>query len=221
MTCPVCQDHGAVRVRYLDGTPDDYALCLCPVGLGLRLDIDGRGRRTKTPRWMPWAAALGLPFDRVGFLEDLIDPADLATTTYPPAAPPASRIAQAVRTRRAPRRWAKGNVTYGTSDTATTQQDPWTIRGSHWRHHQEPGRRDARQHARAATAQGSLLARDGGPRVRPAGGSRGGDRRHQGPAREAERGGKETAHDGRAVDAPVRQGRLPPRRAGDHAGPRR
>ncbi len=103
MTCPRCGDHGVFKVGYRDGSPTQFAICLCTAGLRMRDDRNAH-RHTGSPLWMPWAASHQIPFDRVVMAEDVMDEAELAMVPRQDASAPAASatmIAEAMRTKRA------------------------------------------------------------------------------------------------------------------------
>lgn len=82
--CHVCGDHGIVRANWSDA-PDDFVLCLCPVGLQWRsLSNDS------TPLYMVWCARNAVPPSRLFLLEEVLTPAELAERGFQwPATPTA------------------------------------------------------------------------------------------------------------------------------------
>lgn len=103
MTC--CGGKGVIRIRYRDGGPDAFGVCLCAAGLRLRDDRNA-GRHTGYPLWNVWAAQRGIDFDAVLMIEDLLDRVELigmfpaAAPMDPPALKPGA-IAEAMRTHKA------------------------------------------------------------------------------------------------------------------------
>lgn len=77
MSCPSCGDKGVIRVRYHDGSPDDYAICLCAVGLRMRDDTNG-WKKTGYALWQVWAAREQIDPSRVWLLEELSTAQEIA-----------------------------------------------------------------------------------------------------------------------------------------------
>jgi hypothetical protein len=73
--CANCEDKGLVRLNWSDA-PDDFALCLCPVGLDMR-GTTHKGR-TRTPLWHVWCARECVDPSRVYRIEDVLSADDLA-----------------------------------------------------------------------------------------------------------------------------------------------
>lgn len=86
MTCAVCGDKGVVKVCYEDGTPHDYALCLCPASRWYRSDVNA-GKRTGSFGWQVWAAREQVQPDRMFAIEDLYEPSELAAMGFTTDAP--------------------------------------------------------------------------------------------------------------------------------------
>jgi hypothetical protein len=78
MSCTVCGDKGIVKVCYEDGTPADYAVCLCPASAWYRSDVNA-GKHTGSYGWQVWAAREQIQPDCVFGLEDVYEPSELAT----------------------------------------------------------------------------------------------------------------------------------------------
>jgi hypothetical protein len=76
MMCPSCNDVGVFRVAYHDGSPADFALCLCAAGERMRITTNN-GKPT-TPQWEVWAFAHGVPLEHVAPMEDLLTDEELA-----------------------------------------------------------------------------------------------------------------------------------------------
>ena len=98
MSCPICGDCGVVRVRYRDGSPDDFGICLCAAGARLR-----RLRRVaqETPLWQAWAARERVNPDAMAMVEELLDEAELARIPQAERGPVPSSIASAMQTHKA------------------------------------------------------------------------------------------------------------------------
>lgn len=77
MSCPVCDGHGIARVGYEDGTPDDFAVCLCPAGIWFRSNLNA-GKPTDGYGWQVWAAKYQIAPDRLHLVEDIATPSELA-----------------------------------------------------------------------------------------------------------------------------------------------
>jgi hypothetical protein len=77
MTCPICVDRGIVRVRYRDGSPDDFGVCRCVMGLRYREERDG------CAVWMLWAAREQVPHEQVFLVEELLEDDELARIPVP------------------------------------------------------------------------------------------------------------------------------------------
>lgn len=71
MTCPLCGDRGVIRVRYHDGSPDDFGICRCARGLELRAPSHGY------PLWWVWAARKRVAHERVFYVEELLEDDEL------------------------------------------------------------------------------------------------------------------------------------------------
>jgi hypothetical protein len=100
VTCPVCGDKGLVRIRYEDGSPDDFGVCRCAVGQTMRNTRNG-GRETGYSLWEVWAAREQVDPKQICLVEDLLEPHELARIPAPTApAVATSGIRDAMQTRR-------------------------------------------------------------------------------------------------------------------------
>lgn len=70
MICRVCANKGITAVPWLDA-PDDYALCLCTIGLDMRREVHGYAL------WQVWASREGVDPSRIFLLEEILTPAEL------------------------------------------------------------------------------------------------------------------------------------------------
>jgi hypothetical protein len=97
--CPSCAGHGVFRLRYTDGSPDEYALCLCPAGEQMRL-AKNNGRPVP-PQWTVWAHQQGIDVARVAPMEVLLSDAEMAARGFAEVAPEQAidAIAAAARAR--------------------------------------------------------------------------------------------------------------------------
>ena len=74
MRCDSCDSKGVIVLNWADA-PEEYALCLCPMGRQMRRQ-DNTGRRT-VPLWEVWAAAHQVEPERVWRLEDVLSVEEL------------------------------------------------------------------------------------------------------------------------------------------------
>jgi len=100
MTCPICAGLGMVRVRYHDGSPDDFGICQCEGGQALRAASNARPGRTGWPLWTAFAASRDIPLERVSMVEDLLEEDDLARIPVAPAVGSRGSVAATMQTRR-------------------------------------------------------------------------------------------------------------------------
>jgi len=77
VSCHVCAGKGIVKVGFRDGSPANFAVCLCPAGRWYRSDVN-IGKRTGHYGWEVWAAREQVPIEQVCALEDLYDAPELA-----------------------------------------------------------------------------------------------------------------------------------------------
>jgi hypothetical protein len=77
MTCQACGGKGILKVCYEDGSPTEYALCLCPAAHWFRSDVNA-DRHTGSYGWQVWAAREQIDPERMYALEDLYSPSELA-----------------------------------------------------------------------------------------------------------------------------------------------
>lgn len=73
--CPHCGDKGMIRVPWSDA-PDDFAICLCAVGMLMRDDRNA-GKRTGYALWQVWAYREQIDPSRVFLIEEILTPAEL------------------------------------------------------------------------------------------------------------------------------------------------
>lgn len=102
MSC--CQGSGVIRIRYQDGSPDEFGVCLCPIGLDMRSESNG-GKRTGYALWQVWAYRQQVDPAHVGMIEEFLDELELRAMfpNWQPeavAAPETNQIAEAMRTRK-------------------------------------------------------------------------------------------------------------------------
>lgn len=100
MSC--CNGSGVIRLRYHDGSPDEFGICLCATGQDMRSDLNG-GKRTGFPLWQVWAYQQQIDPARIGMVEEFLDELELRAMfpdwqPDPAAAPAAAQIADAMRT---------------------------------------------------------------------------------------------------------------------------
>jgi hypothetical protein len=75
MDCVICRDKGLVRLNWA-GAPEDFAVCLCEIGLRLRVDRNHTATSV-APLWRVWAAREHVDPDRIFMLEDVLTPVEL------------------------------------------------------------------------------------------------------------------------------------------------
>jgi hypothetical protein len=95
MNCPVCGDKGMIRVKYRDGAADDFAICLCAVGVRMRTDTN-TWKATGYTLWMVWAAKEQVDTDRIYYAEDILEPdvvARIPRTSAATSSSPADNLA--------------------------------------------------------------------------------------------------------------------------------
>lgn len=99
MNCPSCNDRGVFRINYHDGSPADFAICLCKAGEQMRCATNNG--KTVTPQWQVWAFQQGIPIEHVAPMEDLLDADEMAARGFTelPAATAIDAIAAAARAR--------------------------------------------------------------------------------------------------------------------------
>jgi hypothetical protein len=91
-----CKGLGIVRIRYRDGSPDDFGVCICAAGQSMRDDTNS-GKHTGYARWQIWAAREKVLPERVFMLEELVDADELPVVEIPKQV---DAIAAAGRTRK-------------------------------------------------------------------------------------------------------------------------
>lgn len=101
MNCPLCGDHGIVRMKDHEGGEDEFAICLCAHGMAWRSDRNAVGNPSGYPKWLLWAAREQVNPALIVMVEDVADEADLARIPQPGSRPQTNAIADAMRTRRA------------------------------------------------------------------------------------------------------------------------
>jgi hypothetical protein len=72
--CGLCGDKGIVRVCYHSGEPEDFGVCVCPIGRHL-LETRNAWTDTGIALWQVWASREQIPVERIFDLWDLM-PAD-------------------------------------------------------------------------------------------------------------------------------------------------
>ncbi len=75
MNCRSCNDIGIFKVAYRDGSPTEYAVCLCEAGERMR-KADNCGKAC-IPQWGLWAHRNGIDPGLVAPMEDLLTPDEL------------------------------------------------------------------------------------------------------------------------------------------------
>lgn len=80
MTCRSCNDHGVFRVSYHDGSPSEFALCLCKEGEVMRRATNNG--KAVTPHWQVWAFTQGIPLEHVAPMEDLLTDEEMAARGF-------------------------------------------------------------------------------------------------------------------------------------------
>lgn len=78
--CSTCDDKGIIRVTWNDA-PDDYAVCLCPIGQAMRSESNA-GKLTGYALWQVWAFREQVDPSRVFFLEEVLTPTELAAKGF-------------------------------------------------------------------------------------------------------------------------------------------
>lgn len=73
--CSSCGGKGLIRLNWADA-PDEYALCLCEVGLAWRKS-ENNGKPTN-PYWHIWCAERGIDHANVWCIEDVLTAEELA-----------------------------------------------------------------------------------------------------------------------------------------------
>lgn len=107
MSCQACGDKGIIRLRYHDGSPDEFGVCVCQAARWYRSDMNA-GAHTGIFGWQVWAYREQVDPSRVFLIEELLDDDEMART-FPdwqpdaPIATSADDIAAAMRTRPGPR----------------------------------------------------------------------------------------------------------------------
>lgn len=108
MTCQACQDKGIIRLRYHDGSLDEFGVCVCEAARWYRSDMNA-GKHTGFFGWQVWAHREQIDPARVFLIEELLD-ADEIARQFPDWAKPdetvaasATDIAAAMRTKPGPR----------------------------------------------------------------------------------------------------------------------
>jgi hypothetical protein len=102
MNCPVCGDRGVMRVRYQDGSLDDFGVCLCSAGMALRNDRNAVWKPLGYPLWHVWATREQVDLSRVLMVEQLLDEGELAQIPRGWLPQPVS-IAEAMNVNKRPR----------------------------------------------------------------------------------------------------------------------
>jgi hypothetical protein len=80
MTCASCVDLGVFKVAYRDGSPTDFALCLCRAGEAMRRATNNG--RMVAPQWHVWAFRQGIPLDRIAPMEDVLTNDEMAARGF-------------------------------------------------------------------------------------------------------------------------------------------
>lgn len=74
--CDVCEGKGLVVLNWSDA-PQDYAICLCSVGMQMRVTRNA-GRETGYALWQVWAAREQVDPSRIVKLEDVATAEEMA-----------------------------------------------------------------------------------------------------------------------------------------------
>lgn len=82
MTCPSCNGRGVFRVAYRDGSPVDFAICLCAAGEPFRV-TENNGTQ-HVPHYQIWAIRSGIHPDHVAPMEVVLTDEELAARGFPP-----------------------------------------------------------------------------------------------------------------------------------------
>jgi hypothetical protein len=80
MNCPSCNDRGIFRVAYHDGSPADFAICLCKAGERMRIATNNG--KPVTPQWQVWAFTQGIPLEHVCPMEDVLTADEMAARGF-------------------------------------------------------------------------------------------------------------------------------------------
>jgi histidinol phosphatase-like enzyme len=75
MSCANCADNGLTRLNWADA-PDDFAVCLCHVGLDMR--VDQNNGKPAPPLWRVWCAKHQVSPERVFMVEDVLTAEEMA-----------------------------------------------------------------------------------------------------------------------------------------------
>jgi hypothetical protein len=99
MTCPSCNNQGVFVVRYHDGSPTDWAVCLCPAASDFRRD-QNNGKQ-HVPAYQVWAIRHGIDPEHVAPMEALLTDEELAARGFSEVSAPTAidAIAAAARNR--------------------------------------------------------------------------------------------------------------------------
>lgn len=107
MNCQACADKGIIRLKYHNGTPDEFGICVCSAGRWYRSDVNA-GKHTGFFGWQVWAYREQVDPTRVFLVEELLDAAEMARMfpAWQPEAPvgaSTTHITEAMRTRPGPK----------------------------------------------------------------------------------------------------------------------
>ena len=90
MTCQACQDRGVFAVKYHDGSPTDFAVCLCDAGEQLRRS-ENQGK-SHVPAYHVWAIKNGIDPEHVAPMENILTDDELATSGFTELSSPADAL---------------------------------------------------------------------------------------------------------------------------------
>jgi hypothetical protein len=75
--CQHCAGKGLVRINYRDGSLPDFGVCLCAMGQQMRTPVNA-GKDTGFALWQVWASREGIEDSRIFWLEELLEPGEIA-----------------------------------------------------------------------------------------------------------------------------------------------
>lgn len=80
MTCPSCNNRGVFKVAYHDGSPVEFAVCLCQAGEAFRR-TENNGK-AHVPAYQVWAIRYGIDPAHVAPMEELLTDEELAARGF-------------------------------------------------------------------------------------------------------------------------------------------